>query len=54
MSMLPFSSLPLLNSAPDHQIWGYLVRVEFVFSLWVVAAQDVRRKSRAPGDRPDV
>lgn len=25
-----------------------------LFSLWVVAAQDVRRKSRAPGDRLDV
>lgn len=25
-----------------------------LFFLWIVAAQDVRRKSRAPGDRPDV
>lgn len=33
MSALPFLSLPQLNSAPDHQIWGYLVCVGFVFPL---------------------
>lgn len=31
--VLPFSPLSQLNSAPDHQIWGYLVCVGFVFSL---------------------
>lgn len=33
MLALPFLSLPQLNSAPDHQIWGYLARVGFVFPL---------------------
>lgn len=51
---IAFFSLPLLNSAPQHQIWGCLVCAGSLFSLWAVAAQDVRRKSRAPADRPDV
>lgn len=30
---IAFFSLSLLNSTPDHQIWGYLVCAGFVFSL---------------------